>query len=98
MVIGDSLGYTALGFGGGSVPRNHLQAERNSVVLEAKLDPKKPNEYSVQTSAPVIAPPEKTSESKNTGRQFPQNTDPASRAFNAIANYEPRAHKIDIHV
>lgn len=98
MVIGDFLGYSSLGLGS-PLLRNTYNPERNAVTLEAKLDPKKPNEYSVQIPAPVIPPPEKTSEAKNTTKRAPQNTDPVSRIFHAVAHYETRTvHRIDIFV
>lgn len=97
MVIGDFLGYSSLGLGS-PLTRNQFNSERNAVTLEARLDPKKPNEYAVHTSPPVITPPEKTSDVKNAGKRAPQNTDPASRAFNAVADYETRVHRIDIHI
>jgi hypothetical protein len=95
MVIGDFLGYSSLGY---AQPRSPHYAERNAVTLEAKLDPKKPNEYAVQLSPPVIPPPEKTSDPQTAGRRAPQNTDPASRAFTAVANFESRKPLIDIYV
>lgn len=97
MVIGDFLGYSSLGLGS-PFARNHVNNERNAVTLDAKLDPKKPNEYTVQTPPPVIAPPEKTSDVKSAAKRAPQNTDPASRAFNAVADYETPTHRIDIRV
>lgn len=97
MVISDSLGYSSLGFSAAPA-RNNFHAERNAVVLEAKLDPKKPNEYSVQTLDTAFVPPEKASETKGSGKRAPQNTDPVSRAFNTVAEYEARMHRIDIHV
>jgi len=95
MVIGDYLGYSSLGYG---VLRPGPALEKNSVTLDAKLNPQKPNEYSVQITPPRITPPEKSSEAKNTGKRAPQNTDPVSQVFNAIANSSSRAHKIDIYV
>lgn len=97
MVIGDFLGYSSLGLGS-ALTRNNFHSERSAVTLDAKLDPKKPNEYSVQTPSPVLPPPEKTSDIKNAGKRAPQNTDPISRAFNAVADYETRVQRIDIYV
>lgn len=97
MVIGDSFSYASLGLGS-SFTRSNQNAERNAVTLDAKLDPKKPNEYSVQATAPIIPPPEKSSDVKNAGKRAPQNLDPVSRAFNAVADYEPRRlHRIDVY-
>ena len=64
MVIGDYLGYSSLGYG---VLRTRTNPTEAAVTLEAKLDPQKPNQYSVQTTlnSPLIPPPEKTSEAKN---------------------------------
>lgn len=97
MVIGDFLGYSSLGLGS-PLTRNHFNSERNAVTLDAKLDPKKPNEYAVQTPLPIIAPPEKNSDVKNTGKRPLQNTDPVSRAFNAVADYQTPTHRIDTRV
>lgn len=97
MVIGNLSGHPSLGLGG-SLTRSNFQVERDNVVLEAKLDPQKPNEYSVQAPTPPITAPEKISDGKSAGRRFPQNLDPVSRAFNAVADYESKPHKIDIHV
>jgi hypothetical protein len=97
MVIGDYLGYSSLGYG---VLRTRINpTERDAVTLEAKLDPKKPNEYSVQPTPTLIPPPEKTSDTKNTGKRVPQNTDPVSRIFNAVADSTSiRKPIIDIYV
>lgn len=97
MVIGDFRGYASLGLGG-NFARTNPNSERSQVTLDARLDPKKPNEYSVQVPAPVIPPPEKTSDVKNTPKRAPQNNDPVSRAFNAVADFQPRKSKIDIYV
>ncbi len=97
MVIGDFLGYSSLGLGS-ALTRNNFHPERNAVTLDAKLDPKKPNEYAVQTPPPVLPPPEKTSDVKNAGKRAPQNSDPVSRAFNTVADYETRVHRIDVHI
>lgn len=95
MVIGDYLGYSSLGYG---LLRTQINTkERDAVILDAKLDPKKPNEYSVL--APLIPPPEKNSEPKNSGKRHPQNTDPVSRIFYAIENSSStRRAIIDIQV
>lgn len=96
MVIGDVSAYASLGFGGiRSYP--NANAERNSVTLEANIDPKSPNQYTV---APAVIPPvEKPSDSKSSGKKAPENTDPVSRAFNAVANYRssPRS-QIDVYI
>lgn len=97
MVIGDSLGYSSLGLGG-ALSRNNFQSERSNLTFEAKLDPRKPNEYSVHSLPVPITPPEKTSDAKTASKRFPQNLDPVSRAFNAVADYDTRAHRIDIRV
>lgn len=98
MVIGDVSAYASLGFGGiRSYP--NASNERNNVTLDANIDPKKPNEYSVQVAAPIIPPVEKTSDSKNSGKKAPENTDPVSRAFNAVANYRSTQRSvIDVYV
>jgi hypothetical protein len=95
MVIGDYLGYSSLGYG---LLRTQINPkEQDRVILEAKLDPKKPNEYSVQT--PLIPPPEKASEPRNTHKRAPQNTDPVSSIFNSVANSTARSKPIiDIYV
>jgi hypothetical protein len=97
MFIGNSLGYSSLGLGG-ALARTNSQSERNTVTLEAKLDPKKPNEYSVQTPTPSIVAPEQVSDNKNAAKRAPQNTDPVSRAFNAVADYESFTHRVDVRV
>lgn len=100
MVIGDYLGYSSLGYGVFSTQINSRErnAERNAVTLDAKLDPEKSNAYSVQTHSPLIVPPEKTSDAKNAGKRAPQNTDPVSRIFNAVADSTPRKPIIDVYV
>ncbi|MBK8188325.1 MAG: hypothetical protein IPK77_14300 [Cellvibrio sp.] len=96
MVIGDYLGYSSLGYG---VFRTRTNPSEAAVTLEAKLDPQKPNQYSVQTPPPLIAPPEKASDAKNTGKRAPQNTDPVSRIFNAVADSTSiRKSVIDVFV
>jgi hypothetical protein len=99
MVIGDYLGYSSLGYG---LLRTQINPkERDTVILDAKLDPKKPNEYSVQTTlnSPLIPPPEKTGEAKSSSKRAPQNTDPVSRIFNAVADSTSiRKSIIDIFV
>lgn len=97
MVIGDVSAYASLGFGGVRAYPNN-QAERNNVTLDANVDPKKPNEYAVQVSQPIIPPVEKTSDSKNSGKKAPENTDPVSRAFNAVASYRSVRPLIDVYV
>lgn len=97
MALGNLAGYSSLGLGG-NFSRINPQGERSQVTLDAKLDPKKTNEYSVQISPPVITPPEKISEVKNASKRYPSNDDPVSRAFNAVADYEPRRRNIDIYV
>jgi hypothetical protein len=97
MVIGDFIGYTSLGLG--SVRAHKFSApEREAVTLEAKLDPKTPHEYSVQSAPPVILPPEKPTETKAPAKRHPQNSDPVSRVFLSVADYAPTVHKIDISV
>lgn len=97
MVIGDLTGYSSFGLGGVQSQRVP-NIDRNAVTLDAKLDPKKPNAYTVQFPAPVITPPEKLSDIKSASKRAPQNTDPVSQTFNMIADYGPRIHKIDIFV
>lgn len=79
-------------------PHRAPGSDRNAVTLDAKLDPRKPNEYTVQVPAPVITPPEKPSDIKSASKRASQNTDPVSQVFNAIADYGPQIHKIDIFV
>jgi hypothetical protein len=97
MVIGDFVGYSSLGLGG-NFSRINPNNERNQVTLDAKLDPKKPNEYAVHVPLPAIAAPEKSSDIKSAGKRFPQNDDPVSRAFQAVEDYQSRPSKIDIYV
>ncbi len=83
MVIGDYLGYSSLGYG---VLRTRTNPTESAVTLEGKLDPQKPNQYSVQVPPRLIIPPEKASDAQNTGKSAPKNTDPVSRIFNAVAD------------
>lgn len=97
MVIGDFVGYSSLGLGA-NFSRINPHNERNQVTLDAKLDPKKPNEYSVHVTPPVISAPEKSSDLKEANKRFPKNDDPVSRIFHAVEDYQPRPRKIDIYV
>lgn len=97
MVIGDVSAYASLGFGGVRAYPN-ASAERNNVTLEANLDPQKPNEYAVKLAPPVIPPIERPSDSKNSGKKAPENTDPVSRAFSAVANYSSKKSLIDVFI
>lgn len=97
MVIGDFVGYSSLGLGA-NFSRINPNNERNQVTLDAKLDPKKPNEYAVQLPAPVISAPEKSSDIKETNKRFPKNDDPVSRIFHAVEDYQTRPSKIDIYI
>lgn len=102
MVIGNLTGYVSSGYGSGNTPRPQAnqdsQGPRQPVTLDAQLDPKTPNEYSVAQPPSVIPPPERASEGKSADKRNSQNADPASRTFLAIANYQPRANRIDISV
>ncbi len=102
MVIGNLTGYVSSGYGSSNSLRpqanQEAQRQRQPVTLDAQLDPKTPNEYSVTQSPAVIPPPERTSDSKSPDKRTSQNTDPASRAFLSVANYQPRTNKIDISV
>lgn len=97
MVIGDFLGYGAYGRNAVYTQQSKAQA-RPAVTLDAQPDPKAPNQYSVQTKPQVIPPPERPSDTKSAGKKANQNTDPVSRAFLAVENYQPRIHRIDIKV
>lgn len=97
MVIGDFYGYPSLGLGA-NFSRIQPKPERSQVILEAQLDPKKPNEYAVRLASPSITPPEKTAEVRDAGKRFPKNDAPVSRIFNAIEDYQPRPQRIDIYV
>lgn len=96
MVIGDFLGYSS--YGQGSVYTQRPTPARPAVTLDAEPDPKTPNQYAVQTKPQVIPPPERPSEAKSSGKKANQNTDPVSRAFLAVENYQPTYHRIDIKV
>lgn len=102
MVIGNLTGYTSSGYGSGNTLRpqtnQELQVQRQPVTLDAQLDPKTPNEYSVSSLPSVIPPPERTSDTKSPEKRTSQNSDPASRAFLAVANYQPRTNRIDVSV
>lgn len=95
MAIGDLPAYSVMN---GVQWHKPLNTERSPVTLDATVDPKKPNEYSVRMAPPVIRPPEKTSDIKYTAKRPPQNTDPVSNAFNAIADYGTRTYRIDVYV
>ncbi len=96
MVIGDFLGYSS--YGQGSVFAQRSTPARPAVTLDAEPDPKTPNQYAVQTKPQVIPPPERPSEAKGSGKKANQNTDPVSRVFLAVENYQPTYHRIDIKV
>jgi hypothetical protein len=112
MVIGDYLGYSS--YAQRSYEQaSYGQAQRPTparpaVTLDAEPDPKTPNQYIVQTPSDVIAspvipsqvipPPEQATEAASSGSKTHQNTDPVSRAFLAVENYQPTFHRIDISV
>lgn len=102
MVISNFVSYSSLGLG--AIQRQGAPAPgRQALTLDAKLDPKAPNEYAVELAlsdipAAVIEPPQKMSEAKPGNQQAHQNKDPASLAFISIANFKPATHKIDIRV
>ncbi len=97
MVIGDFLGYSSYAQGSVYTQRPNAQA-RPAVTLDAEPDPKTPHQYSVQTKPQVLPPPERPSEAKSVSKKANQNTDPVSRAFLAVENYQPTYHRIDIKV
>lgn len=99
MVIGDFLGYST--YGQSSVYAQKPQAQvRPAVTLEAEPDPQVPHQYSVAAKPLVIPPPDAPTDAKSSGKKANQNTDPVSRVFLAVANYElkPTYHRIDIEV
>lgn len=108
MVIGDYSGYSGYRQGVSPHPQSvyslsvHPQRAasqvRPAVTLEAERDPHLPHQYRVAAKPQVIPPAEATSDAKSSNKKFPQNDDPVSRAFLAVANYRPREHSIDIHV
>ena len=99
MVIGDYLGYSASGYGQGALYTQKPNVPpRPAVTLDAEPDPKTPHQYAVQTKPQVIPPPERPSEAKSTAKKPNQNNDPVSRAFLAVADYQPVYHRIDIKV
>ena len=97
MVVGDFLGYSTLGQGSAYLQKPG-SAVRPAVTLDAEPDPKTPHQYAVNTKPQVIPPPERPSEAKYSAKKPDQNTDPVSRVFLAIENYEPTYHRIDIRV
>ena len=97
MVIGDISGYSSLGLGS-LRPHKPNADERAPVTLDARLDPKAPNEYSVGPIPKIIPPPERPSDAKSAEKRTSQNNDPASRAFLSVANYSPTIHRIDLEV
>lgn len=97
MVIGDFLGYST--YGHGSVFTQKPQAQtRSAVTLDAERDPQTPHQYRVLVKPQVIPAPEAPTETKSGGKKTNQNSDPVSRAFQAIADYGPTFHRIDIKV
>ncbi|MES2673563.1 MAG: hypothetical protein V4660_04955 [Pseudomonadota bacterium] len=102
MVISNFVSYSALGLG--AIQRQGVPVPgRQALTLDAKLDPNVPNEYAVELAlsdlaAPVIEPPQKTSEAKPGSKKLNQNKDPASLAFISIADFKSATHKIDIHI
>ncbi|MFO1388450.1 hypothetical protein [Cellvibrio sp.] len=97
MVIGEFTGYSAYGTGANYAQRSQVQA-RPAVTLEAERDPQIPHQYRVAATAQVIPPVEPATEAKSGGKKAPQNNDPVSRAFLAVANYQPSRSRIDIKV
>ncbi len=99
MGIGDFLGYSTSGFAQGPVYTQRPAAfARPAVTLDAEPDPKTPHQYTVQTQPQLIPPPERPSEAKSAVKKPNQNNDPVSRAFLAVADYQPVRHRIDIRV
>ena len=107
MVIGDFVGYSSLGLGSlrsGSMGKDRQQntitsEKKTGVTLEARLDPKAPNEYSVQVaSQELVRAPEKSSDVKSVAKRLNNNNDPVSRAFFSVADYSAKIHKIDIKI
>ena len=96
MVIGEYTGYSSMGQG----PANWQSPKiaRPAITMDAEPDPKTPHQYAVNNKPQVIPPPERPSEAKGATKKPNQNTDPVSRAFLAIADYEPTYHRIDIRV
>lgn len=97
MVIGDFIGYSAYGLGGNYSQRPQAQP-RSAVTLEAERDPQSPHQYRVASAAQVIPPAEPATDAKSSGKKAPRNNDPVSRAFHAVADYQPRRSQIDIKV
>jgi hypothetical protein len=104
MVIGNLTGFAPSGYGSGlrSLRETNQEREpvnqRQPVTLDAQLDPKTSNEYSVAATHPTLPPPERVSDDKSLDRRTRQNSDPASRAFLSVANYSSTTHKIDVRV
>lgn len=97
MILGDFSGYSNVGQGSAYLQKSPGFA-RPAVTLEAEPDPKTPHQYAVNTKPQVIPPPERASEAKYTAKKPNQNIDPVSRAFLAVADYQPTFHRIDIRV
>lgn len=99
MGISDFVGYSTSGYAQGSVyAQKPLAQPRPAVTLDAEPDPKAPHQYAVQTKPQVIPPPERPSEAKSPVKKPNQNNDPVSRAFLAVADYQPVRHRIDVRV
>lgn len=92
MDIGNFLGYSPIG----STYR-HPAPLREAVTLEARVDPRSPNEYSVQLPAEIFKLKDESARESSAQKPY-QNRDPASRAFFAVADYHPVKHNIDLFV
>lgn len=97
MVIGDFIGYSAYGPGTAYSQRPQAQT-RPAITLEAERDPQSPHQYSVAAAPQVIPPIEASTDAKSVGRKAPRNNDPVSRAFHAVADYQPSRPLIDVRV
>ena len=97
MVIGDISGYSSLGLGSLRPQKPNVE-ERAPVTLDARLDPRAPNEYAVGPFPTIIPPPERPGDAKSAEKRTSQSNDPVSRAFLSVANYSPTIHRIDLEV
>ena len=97
MVINGFSNYSSLGLGAVGKQGPHTYA-RQSLTLDASLDPKTPNEYAVHIAPPVVEPPQKATEAKHTSKKLNHNNDPVSRAFISVATYKSITHEVNIFI
>jgi len=93
--VGDFLGYGSIG---SAYMRPLNPPVRESVTLEAKVNPESPHEYSVHMTPELFKLQQDHAEAEYSAKKSHQNRDPASQAFLGVADYKPVKHNIDIFV